>query len=229
MKTSNEISKITPALIKAQKTIKHAIKDAKNPHFRNDYATLESVIDATKEALLSVGIIVVQAHTVENNLVTTLIHESGEFLSSVVPLMMKSNDMQQLGSATTYARRYAIASMLNISQEDDDGNVASQPVKEEKKTFTPTPKPAPKTAEVKTEPVAEKAMQNPGDFVILIGKNSGKKISDLPPEQVDAGIGYWQKIAKDNNSPLVGNPKGFVENGIKHLINIGFYPPTKEQ
>ena len=120
-----------PALIKAQGSIKHAQKDAKNPHFKNSYATLESVIDATKDELLKQKITVIQTHTLDNNLVTTLFHESGEFIQSEVKLMLNKQDMQQLGSATTYARRYALTSMLNIAQEDDDGNAAAKP-KEEK-------------------------------------------------------------------------------------------------
>lgn len=211
MKTSNEISKITPALIKAQKSIKHAIKDAKNPHFKNNYATLESVIDATKEALLGVGIIVVQAHTTENNLVTTLIHESGEYLSSIVPLMMKANDMQQLGSATTYARRYAIASMLNISQEDDDGNAASQPQKEEKK-FTPSAKP-----EAKPD-----SKIIPADYVVKVGKKyNGMILRNMLDNEIEGYIEYIKKGAADTNSPLRGDWKEFVEVATQYMNDKG--------
>ena len=49
MKTSDLIDKIAPALLAAQKEIGNASKDAKNPHFRNSYASLGSVIEAVKE------------------------------------------------------------------------------------------------------------------------------------------------------------------------------------
>ena len=48
-------------------------------------------------------------------LVGSLVHEG----------VAKENDMQGLGSAVTYARRYMCAAMNNLSQSDDDGNAAS--------------------------------------------------------------------------------------------------------
>lgn len=125
MRTSTEVNLISAALVKAQQKIKHAIKDAQNPHFRNDYATLESVIDSTKEALFENGIVVLQAPS--NDVLTTrLQHASGQFFETDLKLLLTKQDMQGLGSAITYARRYALASMLNISQADDDGNAAVQ-------------------------------------------------------------------------------------------------------
>jgi len=47
-------------------------------------------------------------------------------VSSNVPLVLAKNDMQGMGSAITYARRYGIMSLLNIPAEDDDGNEASR-------------------------------------------------------------------------------------------------------
>ena len=126
MKTSNEIANIAKALCEAQKKINHATKDSKNPHFKNDYASLEAVIDATKASLLEQGIVVVQS--VEGStLETRLQHSSGEYFESTINLLMTKNDMQGLGSSITYARRYQLAAMLNISQADDDGNAASKP------------------------------------------------------------------------------------------------------
>lgn len=125
MKTSETTAEITKALVKASAAIKHATKDAKNPHFRNDYASLESVIDASKETLLDNGIVVLQAPG--NGVLTTrLQHSSGEFFESEINLVLTKNDMQGLGSAITYARRYSLAALLNISQADDDGNEASK-------------------------------------------------------------------------------------------------------
>lgn len=121
---------ITKALLETQKKIKHAVKDAKNPHFRNDYATLESVIDAVKEAANSCGIVILQpiVSDVDSIFVETkLIHESGEEINSKLRLILDKQNMQGLGSAMTYARRYALASIFCIAQADDDGNTASLP------------------------------------------------------------------------------------------------------
>ena len=126
MKTSESTKNVSAALVAAQRKMKHATKDSNNTHFRNDYASLESVIDATKPALVENGLILIQGMSEDGaNLVTRLQHSSGEFLESYTPIVLSKNDMQGLGSAITYARRYASAAMLNISQADDDGNVAS--------------------------------------------------------------------------------------------------------
>lgn len=125
MKTSESLSNLASALLKAHQKIKHAQKNAKNPHFRNDYATLESVIDASKEALLEQGIVVLQAPN-GASLTTRLQHSSGEYIETELNLLLTKQDMQGLGSAITYARRYSLAALLNMAQADDDGNEASK-------------------------------------------------------------------------------------------------------
>lgn len=126
MRTSDSIKSISAALVNAQNKIKHATKDSKNPHFKNDYASLESVIDATKQALLENGIALLQGMNPDGSTLTTrLQHASGEFVETDLKLMLSKQDMQGLGSAITYGRRYALAAIMNISQADDDGNDAS--------------------------------------------------------------------------------------------------------
>ncbi|MBA3755311.1 MAG: ERF family protein [Nitrosomonas sp.] len=124
MKTSESVKNITPALVAASAEIGHARKDATNPHFKNDYASLESVIDVSRGVLLRHGIVVLQGGA-GKSLVTRFQHLSGEFFETDLDLVLSKQDMQGLGSAITYARRYSLASMLNISQSDDDGNAAS--------------------------------------------------------------------------------------------------------
>ena len=55
------------------------------------------------------------------SITTELVHESGESFVTAIPLVLGKNDMQGLGSAITYARRYGIMSLLNLPAEDDDG------------------------------------------------------------------------------------------------------------
>lgn len=128
MKQSEQISNLVKALVKAQKEIKHAHKDAQNPHYRNEYATLESVIDATKEFLQKNGLVIVQMVTPQNTLVTSLMHESGEFIQSEMNLIVEKNTMQAVGSAISYARRFSWAAICGVAQTDDDGEEASKPV-----------------------------------------------------------------------------------------------------
>ncbi len=136
MKTSAEISKLAPALLKAQMAITFAAKDAKNPHFKSTYADLESVIDAIKPALNQNGIMFIQSfspsETGKLNLTTRLIHESGEWIEDELVMPLQKNDAQGYGSAATYSRRYALAAITGLYQADDDGTEAVKPQPEVK-------------------------------------------------------------------------------------------------
>ncbi len=77
------------------------------------------------------GIAVVQslgaaASTGAPFVVTRLVHSSGQFFQSECPVV-GATDMQKLGSAITYARRYSLSAICSIAaDEDDDGNAAVQ-------------------------------------------------------------------------------------------------------
>jgi len=136
VRTSDSVTKITVDLIVAASKIKHAEKDSANSHFKNSYASLESCIDASKQILLDHNIVVLQAPN-GKVLTTRLQHASGEFFESDTDLILSKNDMQSLGSAITYARRQSLTAFLNMSQADDDGNIASK--KKEVKVVTKKP------------------------------------------------------------------------------------------
>lgn len=124
-------SNIAAALAKAQAEMGKAIKESTNPAFRSKYADLGNVMDACLPALNRHNIAVIQpiVSDVDGRFVKTiLIHESGETLECAVPLIVGKNDMQGLGSAITYGRRYGLMSMAGIAPEDDDGNAAAKNV-----------------------------------------------------------------------------------------------------
>lgn len=124
-------SNIAAALAKAQAEMGKAIKESANPAFRSKYADLGNVMDACLPALNRHNIAVIQpiVSDVDGRFVKTiLIHESGETLECAVPLIVGKNDMQGLGSAITYGRRYGLMSMAGIAPEDDDGNAAAKNV-----------------------------------------------------------------------------------------------------
>ena len=101
-------------------------KDKRNPHFKNDYASLNEVLDKVKDTLNGLGVFIIQRPK-EEGLETALYHpESSTRLVGIVPFI-NATDMQKLGGAITYARRYALVSMLALEDEDDDGNAASAP------------------------------------------------------------------------------------------------------
>lgn len=118
---------IAAALAAAQMDMGRALKSATNPHFKSKYADLGAVVEACLPALNKHGIAVIQPMTDGEGgraVVTTFIHESGETLSCPIPLIVAKNDMQGLGSAMTYARRYGLMALAGIAPEDDDGNAA---------------------------------------------------------------------------------------------------------
>lgn len=126
---SSEIKDIAAALAKAQNEIRAARKDKNNPFFKSKYADLTEVWDACRDALSANGLAVTQTTAFEGErivLVTTLMHISGQWVRGFYPLNPVKNDPQSTGSATTYARRYALSAMVGIvTEEDDDGNKAS--------------------------------------------------------------------------------------------------------
>ena len=125
---SDQLDKLAPALCRAQGKIKHAVKDSKNPFFKSNYADLTSVWDAIRDAFQAEGLSVAQCPQVLDSgapvLETTLMHTSGQWISSRVPLNPVKNDPQGIGSAITYARRYALQSIAGVCADDDDGEAA---------------------------------------------------------------------------------------------------------
>lgn len=118
------------ALAAAQAEMSRANKGASNPHFRSKYADLGAVQDACLPALHKHGFAVYQPliRDAEGLAVQTILaHESGEKLECSIPLLLgQRHDMQGLGSAITYARRYGLFCMSGVAPEDDDGNKATE-------------------------------------------------------------------------------------------------------
>jgi hypothetical protein len=122
MNRSESIGKLAAALARAQAELRPAIKDAQNPHLKNRYADLASCWDACREVLPSHGLAVIQGGTAGPEgpmLSTVLTHESGEWIEGFTPLIFggeKTNPMQALGSAWTYARRYGLAAIVGLDR-----------------------------------------------------------------------------------------------------------------
>ena len=133
---------IKTALLEFQKLAVTAKKDGKNPHFRSNYSTLESVIEAVKQGN-QFGLFFTQEMTYEKGfddneigyvipiVVTKVMHEHDDtVIESKLPIMLAKANMenpQKIGSAITYYKRYTLQSVYGLPSEDDDGNVASQP------------------------------------------------------------------------------------------------------
>ena len=125
---SESIGALAAALAKAQGIMLGAAKDAANPFFKSSYADLASVWAACRAPLAANGLSVIQTTGIDADgraqLITTLAHSSGEWISGHYPVRPVKDDPQGLGSAITYARRYALSAMVGIAPEDDDAEAA---------------------------------------------------------------------------------------------------------
>lgn len=128
---SENINELAGALAKAQGEIRAAAKDSLNPHFKSKYADLASVWDACRAPLSKHGLAVIQTtdptETGRVRVITTLAHSSGQWMRGTIEVSPQQATPQGMGSALTYARRYALAAMVGVApDDDDDGNAASQ-------------------------------------------------------------------------------------------------------
>lgn len=128
---SEPLSGIVAALVKFQAALEPARKDAQNPHLKNKYASLAAVWEALSGPLTANGLAVLQPAKLDGAFVevqTILLHTSGEKME-FGPLRMPIGEKataQAVGSAISYARRYALSSLLGVVADDDDGHAASQ-------------------------------------------------------------------------------------------------------
>jgi hypothetical protein len=128
VRSSDTLTKISPALVAVLAELRGAVKDSKNPHFKNDYASLESVVETVRPVLASHKLGVMQGPGELNHgaltVTTRIIHESGEWIESDLQVPLVKADPQAAGSAITYARRYGLMAMLSLPALDDDGEAA---------------------------------------------------------------------------------------------------------
>jgi hypothetical protein len=133
---------LAEALLAVQKAAPKLTKDGTNPHFKNEYVTLDSLLAAILPVLNANDLVLLQwptalqRTTTRDGMVqlgevpalrTKLLHApTGESFEDVMPLVLDKATPQGQGSAITYARRYSLASILGlITETDDDGNAAS--------------------------------------------------------------------------------------------------------
>ena len=139
MKKSETLTEFSKAFAKTQQEMKQPLKDANNPFFKSKYVPLENVVEAITESASKNGLSFTQFPSSDedgNVTVGTLVmHSSGEWIE-YDPIKMKpvKNDPQSIGSAITYAKRYALSAIFGItSDQDDDGNEATQTKKQQPK------------------------------------------------------------------------------------------------
>ena len=134
MRMSEQIDKITPAFLAAQKVIDSVVKDRigkivtkTGGTYEYAYSNLASVLDEVKETLNENGIAIIQTPTADANGVTVetmLLHDSCQWFAESLFMPIAMNSPQAYGAAITYCRRYALQSMVGLKAEDDDADAA---------------------------------------------------------------------------------------------------------
>ena len=132
---SPEINELAAAFVKAQadfptiRKTKHATIQTKTGSYSYDYADLGDIRESVVPTLTQYGLAVTQAPSIYGDqpaLTTTLMHTSGQWIESEMLLHIEKTDAQGQGSAITYARRYALSSILGlVTESDDDGAAAT--------------------------------------------------------------------------------------------------------
>jgi len=164
---------IIKALCKVQEEIVNPPKNAENPFFRSKYATLSTILNLVRPLLSKNGLFLYQ-NTGNNEdhiyVETKLLHITGEKIESdKLFLRPDKKTPQGIGSAITYGRRYQLATMLGIcDQDDDDGNAAENTEKtqpESKGKPTPATKSnKPKSAQKPEQPKKQPNSVNKPEF-----------------------------------------------------------------
>ena len=138
MNTSEQINELATALSKAQAEMTGAVKSSKNPFFKSSYSDLASVCEAISGPFANHGLSYIQSPEFSEQyiqVITRIMHSSGQWIEGVVSLPPTKNDAQGYGSAITYGRRYGLQAMAGVPSVDDDGQAAVEQVAEAVKPF----------------------------------------------------------------------------------------------
>lgn len=198
MTKSDTIKELAGALCKFQASMGAITKDAMNPFFKSKYASLSAIIEDTREPLAKQGLSFAQfpaGYVAQDTgesvplLNTILMHTSGEWMEEKFPISPVDGKPQSLGSAITYARRYALCAILGLQVEDDDGNEASKPAA---KAAAPKQKPmVPDTRKAKIKALVDGKAINPVEsYPEYVMENTGL---ELVAENYDAIIAKLQE------------------------------------
>jgi len=212
VRMSENIDALAAALAKAQASITTLVagevakvKMKAGGEYSYKYAHLANVIEVCRQPLSDNGLSVVQAPQAGGGVVvvtTILLHSSGQFISSDMTLRPDTFTPQAIGSAITYARRYALSAIVGVAPEDDDGKAAQPKNGNREPAAKPTP-PAP--TEQQRISKAKAAIFNAPDLDTL--------------EKYDRAV----------PGKFAGNEKALAE--LRALANVRFYtliPPGLE-
>lgn len=158
IKHSEKLNELFAALSKLQGKLENAKKDKAGFNNNYKYAKLEQYIELSKELLAEHGLCIMQmpgaiemvevtkeVYNKENKtyffqqlmmpkqrLTTWIGHESGQFISGemelIVEKMVANSWGQSSGVSVSFMRRYALAGLLGMTQEDDDNQLSQKDI-----------------------------------------------------------------------------------------------------
>lgn len=213
MNTSSEITELAKALSQAQAIMEHASKDKTNPHFKSKYADLASCLDACREPLAKNGLAVTQCPQFINGmwvLVTRLMHTSGQFIESQLPILNAKQDAQGFGSALTYARRYGLSAIIGLAQDDDDANHA---------VAKPAPKPSVPHGTSESAQYDGKKHADLSQFVMTAGKYAGKRLGQIEMKELKAWVEFVEVSAQRTGKTITGE-QAFNLSKVKDWLGL---------
>ena len=183
MRTSTSISTIAKALAAASADLRNPAMDATNPGFKSKFISLVGLIDSLRAPLHAHGIIVLQPVSSpvagRVRVTTTLLHSSGEWMSSTADLASGAT-AQSFGTAVSYLRRYTLQAMLGVSGDadaDDDGEA------ERLAAAKPT-----KSVVKKSVTTAAPVQSTPADVFVVLKVSTGSTKSGTVCAQVLLGV-----------------------------------------
>lgn len=199
---SPEVAKIFEALSKAQAEMQPAKMDMKNPHYNSKYASLTACHEAYRGPLAKYGLCFTQQifSIKETFYIRSMLgHISGQWISNIFKLIIDKQNMQGLGSAITYGRRYGVNALIGIvDTEDDDGNGASgKKPPEDPKTPPPEKPPAAKPPQMEKVNTSAQGLFKGGKPVDT-SKGHGN-VEPISPAISDAQRRLMFATMKENN------------------------------
>ena len=189
------MTEITKALIKLQASLETVHKDAKGNWGK--YATLVAVQQEILPKLKDCGLAIIQPLSNLNGLPairTTLLHESGESITEVTPLILPKNDPQGQGSAITYARRYSLASITGlVIDDDDDGQRATDSVAKQG-SYKPNPNKRASDSQIKfiSDLYKQKYPEQTKEDMVMWAFDEGIDFTKMTSEQASSLIEMLQ-------------------------------------
>jgi len=175
-------------LFEAKKEIPVIKKDATNPFFKSGYATLSNIIEVVDPILAKHELYIyhnLQLVGDDSILATSIVDkEQGNGGITSFFKLPPNTDIQKIGSAITYAKRYNITALLNSNIEDDDDGNATKTA----------PSTAPPKAPSKPEPISKECKA----YIDYISNATSKKqLADIA-----TAIASEPKLTKNDKSHL---------------------------